>query len=270
MPAPGWKLPTMKTDGLRGFLDEQVEVFNSPGFIPDDPVSVPHQFSLKQDIEIAGFIAAIFSWGNRKTIIRKANEFLRFMDMAPYDFLIHHQDSDLLSFDQFVHRTFQPTDALYFIDFLSRHYKEHDSLEDLFLAENGLEDGLNNFNTTFFSTEHAPQRTRKHIPSPRNKSTCKRLNMFLRWMVRSDDKGVDFGIWNQIKPQDLICPIDIHVGNISRELGLLNRKQNDWQAAVELTANLKSLDESDPVKYDFALFGLGVNGRISDVIDRKV
>lgn len=258
----------MKIENLRVFLDEQVAIYNQPEFIPSDPISIPHLFKKRQDIEIAGLIAAVFSWGNRTTIIRKSTEFLQLMDMAPYDFLLNHREQDLKQFTTFVHRTFQPTDALYFIHFLSGHYKEHDSIEDLFLPAQSIEKGLINFKEVFFNSNLAPQRTRKHIPTPERKSTCKRLNMYLRWMVRKDDKGVDFGIWEKIKPSDLACPIDVHVANISRQLGLLTRKKNDWQAVMELTENLKKLDPTDPVKYDFALFGIGVSGGIPVVLDR--
>lgn len=249
----------MRSDQLKVYLDKQVELFNQPDFIPLDPISIPHQFNRKQDIEISGLIAAVFAWGNRLTIRNKSLEFLGMMDGAPYEFLINHKESDLKPFDQFRHRTFQPLDALYFIDFLTRHYKENESLEELFLSNSGIETGLVQFHTRFFAASYAPNRTRKHIPDPRRGSTCKRLNMFLRWMVRKDNKGVDFGIWKKINQADLICPIDVHVGKVSRELGLLKRKQTDWRAAIELTENLRKLDPNDPVKYDFALFGLGVN-----------
>lgn len=250
----------MRSKDLKDYLDEQVKRYNRPDFIPLDPVSIPHRFSKVQDIEIAGFFAAVFSWGNRRTIINKSTEFLQLMDNAPHDFLLHHRDSDLKTFLTFKHRTFQPTDALYFIAFLSYHYRTHASLEELFLAESSsMEARLNQFEARFFALPDAPARTRKHVPSPARKSTCKRLNMFLRWMVRQDTCGVDFGIWERISPADLICPIDVHVSHVARHFGLLHRKQNDWMAAVELTENLKRLNATDPVKYDFALFGLGVN-----------
>lgn len=258
----------MTINSLRDVLDECVNKFNRPEFIEPDPISVPHKYSKKQDIEIAGLMAAVFAWGNRQTIIRKTIEFLSLMDNAPHDFLMNHSERDLKVFEQFVHRTFQPTDALYFIDFLSRHYKSNDSLEDLFLPSAEIEQGLRNFHNQFFAAEYAPSRTKKHIATPERNSSCKRLTMFLRWMVRHDNAGVDFGIWNKMNQANLICPIDLHVSRISRELGLLKRKQNDWQAAVELTNELKKLDSNDPVKYDFALFGLGVVGGVELVIDR--
>ena len=253
----------MTNSELKDFLDEQVERFNGPEFIPSDPISIPHLFQKKQDIEISGLIAAVFSWGQRRTIIAKATEFLNRMDDDPFNFVLNHSENDLKRFTSLVHRTFQPTDALYFIQFFSEYYKKNDSMEHLFLPGQPIELGLKNFHNQFFSLPFSPHRTKKHIPTPERKSSCKRINMFLRWMVRRDNKGVDFGIWQQLKPNDLICPIDVHVGNVSRELGLLTRKQNDWQAAKELTKRLSEMDKEDPVKYDFALFGLGANRRIS-------
>jgi uncharacterized protein (TIGR02757 family) len=256
----------MRSKDLKAFLEEQVARYNQPDFIPNDPISIPHQFTKKQDIEIAGFIAAVFSWGNRRTIVNKSNAFLGLMDNSPHDFILNHGETDLKRFLSFTHRTFQPTDALYFIEILSRHYRLHDSLEELFITtEPNMEVRLNQFAERFFSLENAPNRTRKHVPSPARKSTCKRINMFLRWMVRQDDRGVDFGLWKQIAPAELVCPIDVHVSSVARSIGLLHRKQNDWQAAVELTENLRKMDAEDPVKYDFALFGMGVNGYFSDV-----
>ena len=249
----------MKIDELRNHLNELVARYNQPNFIPNDPISIPHLYRKKEDIEIAGFIAAVFSWGNRQTIINKSKEFLSLMDNSPHDFLINHQGSDLKPFSAFKHRTFQPTDALYFIEFISSHYKAHDSLESVFHADKpGMEHRLINFNKNFFSLECAPNRTRKHVPTPERKSTCKRLNMFLRWMVRRDQNGVDFGIWHSISPSELLCPIDIHVSTVARKFGLLKRSVDDWKAVMELTDNLRKLDAEDPVKYDFALFGLGV------------
>ncbi len=256
----------MKSKNLKGFLDEQVARYNQPDFIPNDPISIPHRFSKQQDIEIAGFIAAIFSWGNRQTIINKSTEFLGLMDNAPHDFLLNHQESHLKRFLTFKHRTFQPTDALYFIEFLSHQYRTSGSLEDLFVTNDPrMEARLNHFAASFFAMADAPDRTRKHIPCPARKSTCKRINMYLRWMVRNDDKGVDFGLWKRISPTDLICPIDVHVSTVARTFGLLTRKQNDWLAAIQLTENLRKMDPDDPVKYDFALFGMGVNGHFADI-----
>ena len=249
---------------LKNFLDSKVAEYNQPSFIKADPIYIPHLFSKKQDIEIAGFLAAIFAWGNRTTIINKSCELLKRMDNAPHDFCLHHSPADLKNLESFKHRTFNPTDLLYFISFFNFHYKKHKSLEDAFfkrrdhLNMNVVEKGINQFYQYFFSLEEFPQRTRKHIASPVKKSTCKRLNMFLRWMVRDDKHGVDFGIWKNILPAQLVCPIDVHVARVAKRFKLLDRKMTDWVAAIELTQNLRKLDSSDPVKYDFALFGLGV------------
>jgi uncharacterized protein (TIGR02757 family) len=246
-------------------LNEKYELFNQPNFIQHDPISIPHQFNKKQDIEITGFIAATLAWGQRKTIINKCNELIELMDNAPYDFIKNHQDSDLKRFLAFKHRTFNATDTLYFLEFFKDFYTKNDSLEDAFLV--GLKDndedikaGLENFQNVFFSLEDYPIRTRKHVATPARNSSCKRINMFLRWMVRKDNKGVDFGIWDKIKTSALVCPCDLHVERVARKLGLITRPKPDWQTAVELTQNLKQLDPIDPVKYDFALFGLGVEG----------
>lgn len=250
-------------DDLKEFLDEKVKQYNQPQFIEKDPICIPHLFSKKQDIEIMGFWSAILAWGQRATIINKSKELIALMDNAPHDFILNHQETDLKRFLQFKHRTFNTTDTLYFIHFFKHHYQNYDSLEDAFLpygdaSDIHIENHLNKFRSYFFSLEDFPHRTQKHISSPKQKSTCKRLNMFLRWMVRNDKQGVDFGIWERIKPAQLICPCDLHVDRVARKLGLINRKQTDWQTALELTANLRKFDAKDPVKYDFALFGLGV------------
>jgi uncharacterized protein (TIGR02757 family) len=252
---------------LKKFLDKKVIQFNNPDFIKDDPVCIPHLFSKKQDIEIAGFFAATFAWGIRKTIINKSKLLFQLMDNAPYDFCVNHTDEDLKKLEKFCHRTFNDTDLLYFVSFFKYHYSKNKSLESAFFNNttiqqndnhNAIESALNYFYHYFFSLEHIPERTRKHIASPAKNSSCKRLNMYLRWMVRNDNKGVDFGIWKKITPAQLICPVDVHVARVSRHFGLLQRKQVDWLAAVELTQELKKFDPQDPVKYDFALFGLGV------------
>lgn len=248
-------------DGLKDFLDSRVLAFNRPGFIADDPVSIPHRFSRLQDIEISGFLAATLSWGQRVTIIRNCHALLERMDHAPFDFMTGHTEKDLRRMEDFVHRTFNGTDLLYFIDFLSRHYRVHPSLEELFtspFAHGGARAALTVFHNRFFDSPHAPARTRKHVSTPVRGSACKRLNMFLRWMVRRDGAGVDLGCWKTISPSLLICPLDIHVERVARRYGLLKRKQTDWEAAEELTAALRRLDPEDPVKYDFALFGIGV------------
>ena len=250
---------------LKSFLDKKVIQFNNPSFIKDDPVCIPHLFSKKQDIEIAGFFAATFAWGIRKTIINKCKLLMQLMDNAPYDFCVNHTDNDLKELEGFCHRTFNDTDLLYFVSFLKSHYSKHKSLESAFFnketmkqSDHVVEVSLNYFYQYFFSLEDVPQRTKKHIASPQRNSSCKRLNMYLRWMVRNDSEGVDFGIWKKISPSQLICPVDVHVARVSKHFNLLKRKQVDWQAAIELTNELRKFDASDPVKYDFALFGLGV------------
>jgi len=277
----------MEFDELKDFLDFKVAQYNQPNFIANDPICIPHQYTVKQDIEIAAFFAAILAWGQRKTIINKCNELFARMDNQPYQFMLHHSDSDLKGLLGFKHRTFNDTDLLYFVSFFKQHYEQSLSLETAFLPGqinatyvlggakadvelsssacmlNEIEDftaekALNHFRSYFFSLEDFPRRTIKHISSPLQKSTCKRLNMFLRWMVRKDNCGVDFGLWSTISTSALICPCDVHVDRVSRRLGLINRKQTDWLTAVELTAKLKEFDANDPVKYDFALFGLGV------------
>lgn len=246
-----------KPPSLKDFLDRKADEYNQPSFITSDPISVPHLFTKKQDIEIAAFFAAIFAWGNRTTIIKKSKELMQLMDMAPHQFIKQHAEKDLKKLMQFKHRTFNTTDLLYFIQFLKQHYNKHQSLQTAFKGET-VEESLNYFYRHFFSLEDAPARTHKHIASPARHSTCKRLNMYLRWMVRSDDRGVDFGIWKNISPSVLICPIDLHVARVAKRFGLIQRNQVDWQTAIELTGYLRTLDASDPARYDFALFGLGV------------
>lgn len=249
----------MDTKKLKEFFNKKVDEYNQPFFIKDDPVSIPHLFSQKADIEIAGFFAAIFAWGNRTTIIQKSLELMQRMDMQPYEFCLNHDLAGLKRLAGFKHRTFTDTDLLYFVEFFKYHYSKHSGLEPAFTMHGEtIEEMLTGFYHYFFSLEHVPNRTRKHIASPEKGSTCKRLNMFLRWMVRRDNKGVDFGIWKNISPAQLICPIDLHVARVAKRFNLLQRKQIDWWAAVELTGYLRTLDKDDPVKYDFALFGLGV------------
>ena len=243
---------------LKEFLDNKVKEYNRPEFIKDDPVSIPHLFTKKQDIEIAGFFASVFAWGNRATIISKGKELLQRMHNSPYAFIKDHSVKDLKSLHGFTHRTFNEDDLYYFVESLHHHYLKYDSLEPAFFPNRnyGVEQGLIHFKNYFFALDHL-KRTEKHISSPLQKSTCKRLNMFLRWMVRNDDR-VDFGLWENISPAELICPIDVHVARVAKKLGLIKRKQVDWLAATELTAALCQLDKDDPVKYDFALFNLGV------------
>ncbi len=244
---------------LKDFLDSKVEQYNQPAFIKSDPVCIPYLFSKKQDIEIAAFFSAIFAWGNRTIIINKSKELMQFMNMQPYEFCVNMDLHRLKRLLEFKHRTFNATDLLYFVEFLQYHYQNNNSLETAFTKwGNNVEQMLVGFHHYFFSLEDVPSRTKKHIASPEKKSNCKRLNMFLRWMVRNDNKGVDFGLWKTIKPSQLICPVDVHVARVAKRFNLLQRKQIDWQAATELTDYLKTLDPLDPVKYDFALFGLGV------------
>lgn len=248
------------TQSLRDFFNRKVKEYNQPSFIKDDPICVPHQFTARADREIAGLFAAIFAWGNRITIIKKSLELMQLMDHAPHQFCLQHTDSDLKRMLHFKHRTFNATDLLYCIQFLQYHYQQYDTLEDAFAPTRfpSMKERLTYFHTYFFSLEDAPPRTRKHISTPFKGSSCKRLNMFLRWMVRKDKVGVDLGLWHRMKPSELICPIDLHVARVAKRFGLLHRKQTDWQAAEELTGYLRTLDPNDPVKYDFALFGLGV------------
>ena len=253
----------MDRSELKRFLDVKVDEYNQPGFIADDPVSIPHEYRKLQDIEIAGFMASVFAWGQRKTIINKTKAFLSLMGNEPHRFILEHKEGDLIPFQHFKHRTFNGTDALYFLHFFRWFYQRHNSLEEAFAIGLREEDatveiGLSHFFDCFFSLEDHPKRTYKHIPTPRRKSACKRINMFLRWMVRQDDNGVDFGLWSKIRPAQLVCPCDLHVDRVARKLGLIDRKQTDWQTALQLTESLKEFDRSDPVKYDFALFGLGV------------
>ncbi len=212
-----------------------------------------------------GFWASILAWGQRKTIINKCLELDTLMDHVPHDFIINHQEGDLKRFLAFKHRTFNATDTLYFLHYFQQFYQRHDSLEDAFLVPNQsacttIEQSLISFNKVFCGLEDFPSRTSKHVATPLRKSSCKRLNMFLRWMVRQDDKGVDFGVWNRIRPDQLVAPCDVHVDRVARYLGLIQRPKTDWQTAVELTDSLRELDPNDPVKYDFALFGLGIEG----------
>jgi uncharacterized protein (TIGR02757 family) len=251
------------TRNLKDFLNRKVAEYNTPAFIAPDPISIPHRFTKKQDIEIAALFAALFAWGNRTIIINKASELMKLMDNAPYEFCLRHTEKDLRKLLHFKHRTFNSTDLLYFVQFLHYHYQQHPSLEAAFTKgmlrnDENVEGALNGFHRYFFSLPDAPARTGKHIAAPFKGSTCKRLNMLLRWMVRKDSHGVDFGIWENIQPAQLICPIDLHVARVAQRFGLLQRKQTDWLAGVELTRQLKKYDPGDPAKYDFALFGLGV------------
>lgn len=244
---------------IYNLLEDKVNEFNQTSFIELDPISVPHLFTKKEDIEIAGFFAASFAWGQRTTIINKSKELMNLMEMQPHDFVLNHSDKDLKSLLKFKHRTFNSDDLLFFIESLKNIYN-NGGLEKSFSTKKTAKEAIDNFRNTFLKTEHL-KRSEKHISSPAGGSAAKRLNMFLRWMVRKDKNGVDFGIWKNIKPSELMCPLDVHSGNIARRLGLLNSQLNNWKSVEELTNNLKKLDKNDPVKYDFALFGLGVNDK---------
>ncbi|MNS19879.1 hypothetical protein D3C72_516050 [compost metagenome] len=250
----------MNQSELKDFLDEKVELYNNPNFIESDPIQIPHLFSQKEDIEIAGFLSATIAWGNRKMIIKNAHRMMDLMGNAPYDFVMSHQENDLERLEFFVHRTFNGQDFVCFIKGLQHIYKNHNGLEAVFTKHeknNSLQGSIHEFKKLFFEIEHQ-NRTQKHISDPLNGSAAKRINMYLRWMCRQDNKGVDLGIWKNISPASLSCPLDVHSGNVARKLGLLTRKQNDGKALAELDLKLRELDPNDPVKYDFALFGLGV------------
>lgn len=250
----------MSPSELKSFLDEKVLLYNNPKFIESDPIQIPHEFSLKEDIEIAGFLTATIAWGNRKMIINNAKKLMDFMGNSPYDFVMEHEPHSLEKLSTFVHRTFNSDDAITFIKALQHIYKNHQGLESVFTrnqSEFSMQNGISEFKKIFFETEHL-QRTTKHVSDPNNGSAAKRINMYLRWMVRQDKAGVDFGIWKNIPASKLSCPLDVHSGNVARKLGLLTRKQNDSKALNELDIALRKLDANDPVKYDFALFGLGV------------
>lgn len=248
----------MTPSELKEFLDEKVELYNNPNFITSDPVQIPHLYTLKEDIEISGFLAATIAWGNRKMIINNAHKMMQLLGNSPYDFVMNHTDEQLENLSQFVHRTFNGTDFTGFIKGLQHIYQNHNGLEAVFSQPTpSLQHSIATFKSQFFEIGHAT-RTEKHISDPLNGSAAKRINMYLRWMVRKDTKGVDLGIWKNIDAAQLSCPLDVHSGNVARKLGLLRRTQNDAKAVVELDTQLRLLDAKDPVKYDFALFGLGV------------
>jgi len=245
---------------LKSFLDEKADLYNNPNFIESDPIQIPHSYTLKEDVEISGFLASVIAWGNRKMIIKNARKMMDFMGNAPYDFVLLHTEEDLERLETFVHRTFNGQDFVGFIKSLQNIYQNHGGLEAVFAKhqeENSMQKSISEFKKIFFEVNHLT-RTEKHLPDPLSGSAAKRINMYLRWMCRKDNKGVDFGIWNSISPSQLSCPLDVHSGNVARKLELLTRKQNDSKALFELDNNLRKLDPKDPVKYDFALFGLGV------------
>ncbi len=256
----------MAYEHYKEFLDEKAALYNQPAFIAADPICIPHAFSLKQDIEIAGLFAATLAWGNRTTIINNCKKLMQWMDNKPYDFILNHSDDDLRPFVHFVHRTYNATDLLYFIQLLKYHYGRSPSLEDAFVPEDSylhehVGPALEHFHNYFFSIEH-PERTRKHVATPDRDSACKRLCMYLRWMVRTDDKGVDFGIWSKIKPAQLVCPLDVHVARVAHRMDLIDNIKSNWRNAVTLTSHLKQFNAADPAIYDFALFGLGMAERL--------
>ena len=249
----------LKKEELKEFLDEKVDKYNRPDFIELDPISIPHQYTRKEDIEISGFLAATIAWGNRTMILRNAKRMMDFMDDSPYDFVLNHSENDLERIDCVIHRTFSSTDFIYFIKSLKNIYRSHSGLESIFnqyQAKDSLQPAIHQFRNLFFELPHN-NRIMKHISDPMKGSAAKKLNMYLRWMIRNDDRGVDFGLWKSISPSILSCPIDVHSGNIARKLGLLTRKQNDSKAVTALDKTLRRFDKEDPVKYDFALFGLG-------------
>ncbi len=246
-------------EDLKTFLDKKAEQYNTTDFIQTDPIQIPHQFSKKGDIEISAFLVATIAWGQRKTIINNANKLMEWMDLSPHEFVMNATNDELTVLKDFKHRTFNGDDLLFFVQSLRRIYNDYESMESLFKPKADavdMKESIYNFRNVFFDLEHQ-QRTEKHLSNPMVGSAAKRINMFLRWMVRKDNKGVDFGIWESISPALLSCPLDVHTGNIARKLGILKRNNNDWKAVEELDASLRSFDATDPVKYDFALFGLG-------------
>lgn len=251
----------MKLTEIRQLLEEKHNQYNRKSFIENDPVSIPHQFSLKEDIEISAFLSATLAWGQRKTIINNALKIIQWMDYQPFEFIMNFRATDLKPFSKFVHRTFNNNDCLFFLHSLQHLYRNYGGLESTF-NNNGKSGGVKEriilFRKIFLETAHL-KRSEKHVSDPSANSSCKRLNLFLRWMVRKDERGVDFGIWKNIRASDLICPLDIHTGNTARAIGLLKRRQNDWKAAEELTSVLRKFCPEDPVKYDFALFGMGIH-----------
>lgn len=250
----------MNRSELKEFLDEKVEFYNRPKFIESDPIQIPHLFTRKEDIEIAGFLVATIAWGNRKSIIKNGTKLMDLMDQSPFEFLMQHTESDLKRFHGFVHRTFNSDDLTYFVRSLRSIYTDHDGLESAFAKHataSSMQPAIHEFKKLFFSLPHL-SRTQKHVSDPLKNSAAKRINMYLRWMVRPGNTGVDFGLWTSLSPSQLSCPLDVHSGNVARKLKLLQRKANDGRALAELDSALRKLDPLDPVKYDFALFGLGV------------
>jgi len=249
----------MNFEELKDYLDFKADQYNNPNFIETDPIQIPHRYKVKEDIEISGFLASTIAWGNRKMIINSATKMMDAMGNNPYDFVMNATNNQIDAIDNIVHRTFNSEDFRYFIKSLRNIYEHHGGLENVFSANNSinLQNRISEFKKIFFEIDH-PLRTTKHISDPLKGSSSKRINMFLRWVSRKDTNGVDFGIWNTVSPSELSCPLDVHSGNVARALGILNRKQNDQKALIELDEALRKFDPTDPVKYDFALFGLGV------------
>ena len=250
----------LKKPELKEFLDEKVELYDRPAFIESDPISIPHQYTKKQDIEIAGFLAATIAWGNRKMILRNANRMMELLDHSPYEFIMNSSNDEKEMINRFIHRTFNSTDLIYFLKALQNIYRHKGGLETIFntyQTEDSLQPAIHEFHNIFFELSHE-KRTEKHVSDPFKGSAAKKLNMYLRWMIRKDVKGVDFGLWKSIPPSVLSCPLDVHSGNVARKLGILLRRQNDAKAVSELDTILRTFDKDDPAKYDFALFGLGV------------
>lgn len=249
----------MNLNEIKEFLDKKTIQYNQPAFIETDPIQVPKNFSEKENIEIAGFFTATIAWGNRQAIIKNALRLMSLMDNRPYDFILHANENEMIKLGQFVHRTFNGHDCIYFIRSLKNIYEKYGGLQQVFaegfLQQNTVKSALEHFHHVFFELEG--ERTRKHVSNVAKGASGKRLNMFLRWMVRKDAAGVDFGIWNEIPASALMLPIDVHTGNVAHKLGLLKRKSNDWKAVEEVTETLRTFDPTDPIKYDFALFGLG-------------
>lgn len=248
----------MDFDFLKALLDERYEKFAVESFVADDPIQIPHSFLRKEDIEISGFFASMIAWGNRKMIVNNARRFMKLMDNAPYDFIMNYESRDLIALDAAVHRTFNGDDMRFFVRSLANVYRNHGGLEKIFSKHESMDRNLINVHSVLFEIPHEP-RNMRHVSDITKGSAAKRLNMYLRWMVRDDGRGVDFGLWKSISPSDLYIPLDVHCGRCARDLGLLTRKQDDWKSVVELTENLRKFDPKDPVKYDFALFGSGVN-----------
>ena len=251
---------SLNKSDLKDFLDSKVVQYNNPKFIESDPIQIPHRYHLKENIEISSFLTATIAWGNRMMIIKNAHRMMQLLDNSPYDFVINHEESDLDKLDGFVHRTFNSDDFKYFIKSIKNIYLNHGGMESIFknnTTNTSIQPAIHEFKNIFFSLDHK-SRTQKHVGDPNKGSACKRINMMLRWLVRNDSSGVDFGIWKNMPSSILSCPLDVHSGNVARKLGLLKRKQNDAKALAELDTALRKLDPADPVKYDFALFGLGV------------